>query len=255
MAQAVISLPHGYRLAQFDQLDSTMNEAARRAQAAEAGNLWVWAQTQEQGRGRSGRVWTSEPGNLFASLFLRPDCPIGTALQLSLLAGIATHDAVIELAGDTKLAGELALKWPNDLLCGGKKIAGILLESFELTASGGLAVIIGIGLNLKSNPSETLHPAGNLAALGLEVETDRTLEVLASSCARWIGRWEEGVGFAEIREAWSERSIALDAPLRLRLDGEELNGVYAGIDKDGALLLRDNSGQERRISAGDVFTA
>ena len=246
-------MPHGFRLARFDTLDSTMSEAVRCAHAGGQGQLWIWALEQRQGRGRSGRDWESLGGNLFTSLLLRPDCALATALELSLVAGIAIYDTVASLPSQKGLSDRLALKWPNDLLLSGKKIAGVLLESFEDTNDRGLAVVIGTGLNLTSHPDNALYPASDLAHDGVIVEPAAALETLALKTAEWLDCWNEGAGFNRVREAWLERSIPLGETLRVRLDGKELIGVYAGIDPTGALRLGDETGAERLISAGDVF--
>jgi BirA family biotin operon repressor/biotin-[acetyl-CoA-carboxylase] ligase len=253
MSKSDIALPPGFRLAQFDALDSTMSEAARQARSGAEGRLWIWALQQNEGRGRSGREWQSLEGNLFTSLLLRLRCPIAIALQLSLVAGIAIYDTVADLGRDMNLPDRLELKWPNDLLLSGEKIAGVLLESFEDAAGGGLVVAIGTGLNLSSHPDNGLYPASDLASHGVSVAPDQALAVLAAKTADWVKRWDLGNGFAQVRAAWLERSLPLGQTLRVRLDGKELIGVYAGIDATGALRLSDETGAERVISAGDVF--
>jgi len=255
MAEPALNLPAGHRLARFERLDSTMSEAERRARAGEESGLWIWALEQDEGRGRGGRDWESRRGNLFTSLLLRPLAPLPTALQLSLVAGVALHDAAAALGAGQELAGDLALKWPNDLLLSGRKVAGILLESLTTPHERGLAVIVGTGLNLVSHPAEALYPAGSLAERGVRAEPGQALEALAAATDRWLARWDEGEGFEAVRKAWLERSIPLGAPLRIKLDGKEVIGVYAGIDRDGALRLGDGRGAERRVSAGDVFIA
>ena len=253
MTNPTVALPEHYRLACFDVIDSTMNEALRCARAGDEGGLWIWALEQTSGRARNGREWESVNGNLFASLLLKPNCSAETALQLSLLASVAAYDAVAELGAVRNIAEILALKWPNDLLASGKKIAGILLERFDVVAAQGAYVIIGTGLNLTAHPAQALYPASDLSRHGIAVEPGRALEVLAAATDRWLSSWDAGSGFEILRQAWLQRSIAKGQTLRVSLDAGEVIGVYAGIDQRGALRLIDDKGHERRITAGDVF--
>lgn len=253
MSDLSIALPEGYRLARFEEIDSTNSEAMRRARIGEPAGLWIWAASQTAGRGRSGRNWESLQGNLFASLLLRPRCPLETAMQLSLVAGVALHETVGAVAGQKVTNGELALKWPNDLLLGDKKIGGILLESFDAAPEKGCGVVIGTGLNLSGHPAETLYPATDLAAHGLTTAPSTVVECLAAATKRWLEVWAEGSGFREIREAWLARSILIGRAVRIKLETGELIGAYAGIDDSGSMRLIDEKGVETRITAGDVF--
>jgi BirA family biotin operon repressor/biotin-[acetyl-CoA-carboxylase] ligase len=253
MTDFPVTMPGGYRLARFEVIDSTNSEAMRRARNGEPAGLWIWAASQTAGRGRSGRSWESLQGNLFASLLLRPRCPLETAMQLSLVAGVALHETVSELAGQQAPGGELALKWPNDLLLGGEKMGGILLESFEAAPGKGCGVIIGTGLNISGHPSDALYPATDLAAHGPAPTPSVVLEHLAAATKRWLEVWAEGSSFAAIREAWLARSIPIGSSVRIKLETGELFGRYAGIDETGSLRLIDEKGVETRITAGDVF--
>ena len=253
MSDFPITMPEGYRLARFEEIDSTNNEAMRRARSGEPGGLWIWAVSQTAGRGRSGRSWESLQGNLFASLLLRPRCPLETAMQLSLVAGVALHETVSELAGQQIAVGELALKWPNDLLLGDKKIGGILLESFDAAPGKGCGVVMGTGLNIVSHPSNSLYPAADLSGYGVSVAPTAVMERLALATKRFLEIWAEGSGFAAIREAWLARAIPIGRSVRIRLETGELLGVYTGIDETGSMRLIDEKGVETHITAGDVF--
>jgi len=253
MSDVPITMPEEYRLARFEVIDSTNSEAMRRARNGEPAGLWIWAESQTAGRGRSGRRWISEKGNLFVSLLLRPRCPLETAMQLSLVAGVALQDTVSTVAGPHVPSNELALKWPNDLLLSGKKIGGILLESFDAVPDKGCGVVIGTGLNIASHPSDTLYPAADLAAHGISPSPAAVLEHLAASTKSWLGVWAEGAGFAAIREAWLTRSIPIGQSVRIKLETGEIFGAYAGIDETGSMRLIDEKGAEMRITAGDVF--
>ena len=170
MQPARAHLPPGYRLVFHEEIDSTNAEALRLASTGEGedGSLWIWAGSQNAGRGRAGRNWISPRGNLHASLLLRPGVPLTTASQLSLLAGIAAHDAIAALAATVRASPRLQLKWPNDVLADGAKLGGILLESASSPSQTTPAVVIGIGINLAHAPDDLGRPATCLARLGIE---------------------------------------------------------------------------------------
>lgn len=241
-------LPAGYALAAFESLDSTMSEARRRTAAGEPGPLWIWARRQSAGRGRRGRTWRSGEGNLLCTLLLRPERSANDCARLSFLTAVALAEALAP-----RCAGvPIALKWPNDVLLGGRKAAGILLES-ESTAEGRLAwLAIGIGVNLAEHPDDAETPATSLAALGLDVPTPAAmLTALASRMAAWLDRWR-GEGFAPVRDAWLARAARLGETIRARVAGGTYEGIFAGLDAEGCLMLNCADGP-RRISAGDVF--
>ena len=246
-----ISLPDGYALAAFEQLDSTNSEALRQAGKGVAHGLWIWARAQDEGRGRLGRRWESLPGNLFASLLLRPDCSARTAAQLGFVGGLALYDTVKTLGNETA-EPVIALKWPNDLLCSDRKAGGILLESIT-DNTGALVVVMGFGLNLSDHPQGTEYPATDLSQHGMNATPDTALERIAQACDHWLGVWNEGAGFADIRDEWMACSLAENAPLEVKLSGERLQGAYRGIDSEGALILALEDGGERRITTGDIF--
>src|SRR3954467_5637060 len=144
----------GVRTIAYETLGSTNAEALARARAGERGPLWITAAAQSAGRGRRGNVWVSTPGNLFATLLLIPPSEPAVASQLSFVAALALHDAVAECA--PQIGPLLKVKWPNDLLLGGAKLAGILIEAESDPA---YAVAIGIGVNCAAHPADTPYPA------------------------------------------------------------------------------------------------
>lgn len=252
MLPAGLELPPGIRLVFAKETDSTNAEALRLAARGEAGGLWIWAGAQTSGRGRAGRSWASPPGNLYASLLHRPQTDLATASQLSLLAGVACHDAVMSLGGEGRIEPAPQLKWPNDLLAGGAKIGGILLESASGAQSQDLAVAIGVGLNLAYAPSDLGRPATSLAALGIEATPAAALRALARSMQHWLQAWDAGRGFAHIRESWLKRAQPAGAAISVRHGNDLISGRFAGLDEAGSLLLETESGQRRRVTAGDV---
>jgi BirA family biotin operon repressor/biotin-[acetyl-CoA-carboxylase] ligase len=243
-------LPSFYRLVSHERIASTSDEAKALAQQGEPAGTLVWARTQTAGRGRQGRNWVSPAGNLFASLVLRPTVPVATAAQLGFVAAIAVADACLAIAPDAAIS----LKWPNDVLLNRRKLAGLLLES-QSRGDGMLDwLVLGIGINLATYPTDLEYPATALSAAGADAVPEAMLATLAASFLVWYQRWQEGAGFATIRSEWLARAQGLGRPIRVRLPGETRDGVFAGIDIDGALLLDGETGRQR-IAAGEVFPA
>ena len=251
VAAAALVLPPAYRLVSLDGVGSTNEEAKRLArEGAEDGTL-VWAREQTKGKGRSGRSWTSPPGNLYLSLVLRPDCAPAAASQLGFVAALGAGAGLAEVMPPMI---ELRYKWPNDILLNRRKVAGILLET-ESAASNRLDwLVLGLGINVTQRPSETAFPATSLREEGdTETTVEAVLEAFARHFLKWVNRWLDD-GFAPVRTAWRKSAIGLGEPIRVRLPNTELEGVFEDIDDDGALLLRAG-GAVRRITAGDVFFA
>jgi BirA family biotin operon repressor/biotin-[acetyl-CoA-carboxylase] ligase len=217
----------------LEHASSTNSEAFARALAGETGPLWIMAQRQSQGRGRSGRQWASEPGNLYASLLQRLVCRHSVVHQLSLVR----------------------LKWPNDVLIGEAKCAGILPES-QIGAGGSEAVVvIGIGINLATHPGKLGRAATHLAAHGTKVKPETMLGFLAGAVERWVETWDLGTGFARVRAAWLGYAGAVGESLSVHTGREHIAGTFLGLDDGGALLMRDGEGRSRRLTFGDVTLA
>ncbi len=209
-------------------------------QGAEEG-LWLRAERQTAGRGRQGRAWTSPAGNLYASTLvrLRPSDP--PPATLALVAAVALHETVGVFGIDAQL------KWPNDLLVAGAKLSGILLERSDN------AVVVGIGVNLADHPELPDRPTTSLAAQGISIAPEPFLDVLAETFTRWLARWR-GEGLSTIRTAWLAAAYPIGTALSVRLpDGGAQDGLFDGLDADGALILRLASGQRHVIHAADVF--
>ena len=247
-----LRLPAAYRLGFYDTVDSTNEEAKRLARsAAEEGTL-IWALEQTAGRGRRGRAWASPPGNLYASLILRPQCPLDRAAQLGFAAALAVGDTLTSTCEQP--LDRLFYKWPNDVLLHDRKVAGILLESELGVGEFPKFVVVGIGINLVSSPRETEFPATSIAEQGLgTVSPSSALEGFADHFRAWTERWRKE-GFAPIRAAWRARAKALGESIRVRLEPATLHGRFIDIDQHGALLL-ETAGALRRIAAGEVFPA
>jgi BirA family biotin operon repressor/biotin-[acetyl-CoA-carboxylase] ligase len=233
----------------FEEIDSTNAEARRRAEAGEAGPLWLTALRQTAGRGRRGRNWNTGAGNLAATLLLTTDLAPAEAAQISFVAAVAVAD----LARSWLPAPRVGLKWPNDLMLDGRKAAGILVESGR-RADGRLWLATGIGVNLAHAPDDVERPATSFAAHidGPPPTPLEALERLAALFAGWLDTWA-AQGFAAIAAAWTQRAEGLGQACVARLGAETITGVAEGLDGDGALRLRLADGSIRRITAGDVF--
>ena len=216
---------------------STNADVATLARLGAAEGLWLRAERQSGGKGRQGRAWVSFPGNLYASTLVRlqPDDP--PAPTLALVAAVALHEvASVYVTG-------VQIKWPNDLLFDGAKLAGILLERQEE------AVVIGFGFNLAHHPQGIDRPATSLAALaGMAPEPGAFVEILAETFARWLGRWRSE-GLAPVRRQW----LAAAHPLGTALWTNEGEGLFDGLDEEGSLRLRLADGTISLVRAGDVF--
>lgn len=209
----------------------------------------ITSDRQTNGRGRMGRPWVSPAGNLYASVVLRPDCTLNASAGLSLLTGVALGEALAELGPDDL---DLALKWPNDILINEAKVAGILLENAASVGNSLPFIVIGTGVNIRSAPMEAAYPVTCLDAAGFPALSP--LDVLAAYVSRleiWLDRWKMG-GFAVVRDAWRAKAFRLGGPIRLRLEREEINGVFVDLDEGGALLIKEADGRLREVRAGDV---
>jgi BirA family biotin operon repressor/biotin-[acetyl-CoA-carboxylase] ligase len=236
----------------LDQTDSTNADARRRADAGETGPLWIVARRQTDGRGRRGRQWESQDGNLFSTLLQLTRKSPAEAAQVTFVAALAIADLLDAYAP----ASLVTIKWPNDVMLAGQKTSGVLVES-GAHESGGLWLAVGIGVNLAHAPEGTERPATALAHhLRGDVTAPPTVEAaaatLAGAFAVWMDRWET-LGFQPILDAWRARTAGLDGPAVARLGRETVEGVAEGVAPDGALKLRLADGSLRLISAGDVF--
>lgn len=236
----------------LQETDSTNAEARNRAEAGEFGPLWIAAKRQTAGRGRRGRAWDTDTGNLAQTLLLTLDKTPIEASQLTFVAALAVYD----LVGRYVPPSLVSIKWPNDVLLDNRKVSGILLESGSLGA-GQLWLAIGIGVNLMVAPTGTERPA---TAVADHLSADRIVppsfeegaNALAETFQHWLDIWQQQ-GFGPVRQAWIDRTPGLNGPCIARLSNETLEGMADGIESDGSLRLRLADGTLRVISAGDVF--
>jgi BirA family biotin operon repressor/biotin-[acetyl-CoA-carboxylase] ligase len=247
-----LRLSPSFHLVVCERIDSTNAEAKRLAAAGAQSGTLVWAREQLVGRGRRGRGWSSPPGNLYASLLLRPGCPPARACQLSFVAAVAVAEALTALLPK---GAAVALKWPNDVLVGGAKIAGILLETAGVADRSVDWLVIGVGINLTSHPADTPYPATDLQREGAPgVTPERALQAFVETFERWHGVWSVD-GFPPVRARWLASAHGLGEPIEVRLERETLHGRFGDLDGNGALMLDMEGGIRRPITTGDLFFA
>lgn len=240
----------GQHAVRLSETVSTNRDALRLALAGENLPLWVTAETQTGGRGRSGRIWVSQPGNLHASVAIRSAAPLPQAAELALVAGIALYDAVQSLSPLAKNVA-LRLKWPNDVLIGTAKAGGILVESTSALGEPGFLAAIGFGLNIVSAPGDLGRAVTALGQHIAGASADAVLDGLMITTERTLGVWDEGRGFGRVREAWLMRAGPLGEAISINTIEGRVTGAFAGLTKTGALLI-DCGGTLRDFSYGDV---
>jgi BirA family transcriptional regulator, biotin operon repressor / biotin---[acetyl-CoA-carboxylase] ligase len=252
MPQPIPNLP-GWRLTELDETGSTNADALAAAKAGDPGKLWIRAARQVQGKGRQGRPWISERGNLYASLLLiDPAHDLDRLGTLPLAVACAVHGTLASQPGAGR--HELRIKWPNDILANGKKISGILLESLALE-EGRMAVAIGIGINCMHHPDPALYQATDLAELALETSPEALFPHLAATMAATLAAWNHGRGFPQIRAEWLRLAGGIGGKITVNLPMGPVQGFFEDIDATGRLVLRAQNGETSFISAGDVFFA
>ncbi len=243
----------GYRLAVFDRTASTNAEAMAAARAGETRPTWFVTTEQTAGRGRRQRPWIAPWGNLASTVLEFVDAPPSDAATLGFVASLALADALESLPQVNRSGPPVVfrVKWPNDVMANGMKIAGILLEA-EKVAAGRLAVAAGIGTNVVAAPAATPNPATCLAAVGYSATAETVFAPLSDAWAALFGVWRDGRGFGEIRQRWLARAIGLGKPVSVRNGSATLEGIFDTIDEQGCMIIRTSEGRLMPITAGDV---
>jgi BirA family biotin operon repressor/biotin-[acetyl-CoA-carboxylase] ligase len=236
------------RLAVHAVLGSTNAHALSLARGGERGPLWITAERQTHGRGRAGRSWVSEPGNLYASLLLTAPAPARCWPQLSFVAALAVHDAITQVA--PPLEPRLTIKWPNDLMLDGAKLGGVLIEGESIANQ---PVAIGLGVNCASHPVFSEYATTDLAAAGLRVLASTVFSALSKSMLARLAQWRRGESFLSVRSDWLERATGVGERIVVRFGAGVLTGDFETLDEEGRLLLRLPDGRLSTISTGDVF--
>lgn len=245
--RGTVALP---RVEMLDEVGSTNEEAQGRAAGGGRGPLWIATRRQTGGKGRAGRVWKeASVGNVAATLLFEPVCPSARLPELSLVAGVAAHDAIVGALPDT-IAPRVRLKWPNDVLIEGAKTSGILIESCNYGTS--VVSLIGTGINVASAPAVVDRSVTCLSDHGCALSADAVLDLLVARTAYWLEVWSAADGFDAIREAWAARGTEIGSPLEVKTGDGAVAGAFAGLDRDGALLIDLPSVGRRRFTFGDV---
>ncbi len=243
--------PAGVSRIVLPEVDSTMAEAVRRRPEL-TGPAWVLGLRQTAGRGRRGRRWIDPPGNFAATLLLFPQEKAATVALRSFVAALALFDALSAVTGRPDL---ISLKWPNDVLLNGRKVAGILLESSG-SADRVAYLAIGVGVNLAAAPAAATIEAGALQPTSLLAETDVSvtpeafLDTLAPAYARWEAAFTDA-GFAPVRAAWLARAARIGQPISAHTGREVVEGTFQTVDDSGALVIATPVGP-RAIAAAEV---
>jgi BirA family transcriptional regulator, biotin operon repressor / biotin---[acetyl-CoA-carboxylase] ligase len=232
----------------FAEIDSTNEEARRRAAAGDTGPCWLVAERQSAGRGRLGRQWDSPPGNLFATALFAYPRPLAEATLASFAAGLAVIDAARAAGVDT---GALKLKWPNDVLAGDAKLAGILIETG--TVQGRLWMAAGFGVNVASAPKISDRATACLTGLsgGEGLAAEQVLAALDIAFRAQLVRLLSE-GFGPIRENWLARAAFLGERVSIPQGAGRIEGVMRGLADDGALIAEQDDGSLAHVRAGEI---
>jgi BirA family biotin operon repressor/biotin-[acetyl-CoA-carboxylase] ligase len=235
-----------WRVERWASLSSTNDRARTLAVGGEPGRQWILADEQRAGRGRQNRVWSSPPGNLYASALILDPCPIEIAAEIGFVAGVAAHRAVEDLG-----VADVKLKWPNDLVCGGAKLAGLIVEGVT-TPARRFAAIMGVGMNVASSPQNLAYPTTSLAKLaGGEIAVRKLFERLASRFDEALAIWGRGAEFFNIREAWLAAAAGVGGPIRVSNAKGAREGKFRGLDARGRLLL-ERGGAVEIVESADL---
>lgn len=255
----------GYRLAGFDSVGSTNSEALAAATAGDPGGIWFAALQQTAGRGRRGRAWQSPRGNLAASLLIVPDADPAVTATLGFVAGVALQRALgaVLPAGLVRLGidgadgysdgrrARVALKWPNDVLADGAKLAGILLEA-QKRPDGRNAIVVGFGVNVVAAPAGLPYPAVSLADLGVAQGAEAVFEALSDSWVESFSLWRDGRGVAAVLDRWRRAAAGIGAPVAVSRREGVVRGIFETVDESGRLIVLTDDRTRVAITAGDV---
>lgn len=241
-----------FTLYDYPVVGSTNDEAKALLIGGASEGTVVRAERQTAGRGRRGRQWISEVGNLYFSVILCPKCPLSQASQLSFVMALAVGNAIIPHLTKPEL---LSYKWPNDLLLQKEKVAGILIETESESGQLAEACVVGIGLNLSVVPEHSTYPVTALENYST-VTLDR--DVVFSELLAHVGNqyqiWQKE-GFGPIREAWMERAYGLDQKMTITVGKKETQGQFIGLSSDGALLLKEENGFVHKLISVEAMGA
>jgi BirA family biotin operon repressor/biotin-[acetyl-CoA-carboxylase] ligase len=246
-------LPPGWRVMHFESLDGT-NAALKRIVEQEGDvheGLMLWADTQTEGRGRSGRAWVSPKGNVYTSILVAAPENLARAPDVGFVAAVAVQETILDLPRHNAPPPKTTCKWPNDVLIEGEKVCGILPEMVSDDSKRNW-IVLGIGINLNGLTLDPgAYPPTALSLHHIDTTPAHVLTVLTRSLHKWLERWRAD-GFDAIRTAWMACGPEVGATVAVGLPEGAVSGTFLGLDDDGAMLLETRKGQ-RRILAGDVL--
>ena len=236
---------------QFDEVESTNDLAFSLAENKQIfANQIIVANKQNKGRGRLNRNWESPQGNLYFSLVLQPKIAIDKISQISFVAICALQIAVAKIFKQQKIVAEIKNKWPNDLLIDQKKVAGILLES-KISNKICDFVILGMGVNINSSPTQTLFPSTNIKNFSCEISSSRMLEIFLEEFENIYENWLN-FGFQNIRNLWHKNAYNLNSKININLGDSKIKGFFQEIDEDGNMVIKNHNNEIKKITYGDV---
>ena len=239
----------------YDSLDSTNTQAKTLLKEGQTPPFWVIADQQTAGRGRQGRSWISEPGNLYTSCTRRFEKDAGTLSTAALVTALAVKDAILETSGPIE---GLILKWPNDVLIGPAKLAGILIEAQSVPTPSPIGepstdLIIGIGVNIAACPKIDGRQTTSLAARGVDTTPSQLHTALMTSMDHWLAIWQEGQNTKTIIEAWQQHAAPEGTQLTVKSGQTTYKGKFAGLNEAGNLKLTLENNERATITAGEVL--
>lgn len=239
-----------FKLLTFDEIDSTNSEALRLAKVGANQNHVIWAEKQTGGRGRYGRIWCSEPDNLYMSILLKSDDFFWGQSQLSFVASLSVYEAIKTIAEEQNIALDMRLKWPNDIVINGVKASGILLEAIKYNNSQYL--VIGIGVNINNAPVLQDRKTMSLCEANLRASVSDVLDAVMNSFITYYDLWRNE-GFLKIRELWLDRSYKQGDMIRFTDGIKVIEGSFIDIDDHGYIRIKLSSGRIYRQGTGEVF--
>ena len=249
-ALAPVARAAGYSLDHCFTCASTNQRALQfdKAKAPDIGSaIWFTTDQQTDGRGRQGRIWQSGQGNLTASLLLALPKDTKDLHLLSFVAAIALHETLMEMLGSN--GAELALKWPNDLLLKGAKLAGILLET-QFLPDKSQTVVIGFGVNVNSAPKGMPYPVTAISKHCGPVSAQDVFLALSASWHNSFSLWDYGLGNAKVLSRWRKSAYAIGELVQVNHSGKDISGTFCDIDQQGRLIIETATGEKQTISAG-----
>lgn len=245
-----LSVLRNYNLLTFEQVDSTNEECKRLARSGASGNFIVYSDYQTSGRGQKGRPWSSLPGNLHLSLLLESDKDLKKLTNLAFLTSVAIAEIIESIA---PASSKIELKWPNDVLIDGKKVAGILMESLKV--SGKQFMIIGMGVNILHTPDVPERAVTSLAEeFGYTEDPQEFMVKLVNHFDDAYLRWQADEDFAIIRREWLARAFALNEVVTIDRGQQRISGLFRGIDEAGGIVIELASGEQYTMNFGELIS-